>query len=192
MILLKSTYLAETNDYLSPVAGISFKNSDLNIMTRTKDYFVNGMHAYHKKNPNDLENTILKMAAEQLLEQQKVNDNGIRVCGNINRSIATQGDIEKARIMELELRALLALLKEDPRDAEKYFRLATDLESKTSYAYGPPQIAKPSFELYGDWLLSVNRPGDALQQYEQSIKLAPGRKLALEGKQNAMKLQAAL
>ncbi len=192
MILLKSTYLAETNDYLSPVASISFKNSDLNIMTRSKDYFVNGMHAYQKKNTNDLENIITKIAGERLLEQQKVNDNGIRVCGNINRSIATQGDIEKAQIMELELRALLALLKEDPRDAEKYFRLATDLETKTSYAYGPPQIAKPSFELYGAWLLSVNRPGDALQQYEQSIKLAPGRKLALEGKQHAMKLQAAL
>ena len=34
MNLLQATYLAETNDYLSPVADISFQQNDLNIMTR--------------------------------------------------------------------------------------------------------------------------------------------------------------
>lgn len=192
MILLKSTYLAETNEYLSPVADISFQNNDLNIMTRSKDYFVDGMRAYHKKDNEELEKIIMKMAGERLVEQQKVSDKGIRVCGNINRSIATKGDLEKAEIMELELRAMKALLSGDHREAEKQFRLATALESKTSFAYGPPQIAKPSFELYGEWLLSVNRPADALLQYEKALELAPGRKLALAGKQNAMKMQASL
>lgn len=192
MILLRSTYLAETNDYLSPIANISFQNNDLNIMTRTKDYFISGMQAYHKKDGAELDRIITKMTGERLVEQQKVSDKGIRVCGNINRSIATKSDLEKTEIMELELRAMHALLSNNPKEAEKYFQLATGLESKTSFAYGPPQIAKPSFELYGEWLLSVNRPADALQQYEKALELAPARRLALAGKQNAMKLQAAL
>ncbi len=192
MILLRSTYLAETRDYLSPMAAISFQNNDLNIMTRAKDYFISGMRAYHMKDATELNRIITKMAGERLVEQQKISDKGIRVCGNINRSIATQGDLEKTEIMELELRAMLALLSNNNNEAEKYFKLATDIENKTSYAYGPPQVAIPSFELYGDWLLSVNRPAEALLQFERSLELAPNRRLALAGKLNAGKMQASL
>ncbi|HRO72021.1 MAG TPA: hypothetical protein PK951_16635, partial [Chitinophagaceae bacterium] len=192
MILLRSTYLAETKDYLSPMAAISFQNNDLNIMTRAKDYFITGMRAYHMKDTAELNRIITRMAGERLVEQQKISDKGIRVCGNINRSIATQGDLEKTEIMELELRAMLALLSNNNNEAEKYFKLATDIENKTSYAYGPPQVAIPSFELYGDWLLSVNRPAEALLQFERSLELAPNRRLALAGKLNAGKMQASL
>lgn len=188
MILLKSTYLAETDDYLSPVANISFQNNDLNILTRSKDYFASGMRAYYQNNAGEMENIITKMAGERLLEQQKISDNGIRVCGNINRSIATRGDLEKTEVMELELKALLALLKKNTAEAEKNFKRAIEIESKTSYAYGPPQVVKPSFELYGEWLLTMNKPKEALYQFQQSLKTAPERTLALQGKEKATKL----
>ena len=112
------------------------------------------MQAYYKKDAGEMEKIITRLAGERLIEQQKVSDKGIRVCGNINRSIATTGDLEKTEVMELELKAMLALLKKNNTEAEKHFIQATDLESKTSYAYGPPHIAKPSFELYGEWLLA--------------------------------------
>src|SRR5688572_8934237 len=174
MILLQSTYLAETNDYLSPVADISFQQNDLNIMTRAKNYFVKGMQAYYKNNPDGMDKIIMQLAGERLVEQQKVSDKGIRVCGNINRSIATISDLEKTEVVELELKAMLALLRKNAVEVQKNFIQATELESKTSYAYGPPHIAKPSFELYGEWLLTVNKPKEALQQFEQSLKVAPG------------------
>ncbi|HKZ65697.1 MAG TPA: hypothetical protein VJ111_05050 [Chitinophagaceae bacterium] len=188
MILLQSTYLAETNEYLSPVADISFQQNDLNIMTRSKNYFVKGMQAYYKKNADGLDKIIMQMAGERLVEQQKVSDNGIRVCGNINRSVTTIGDLQKTEVMELELKAMLALLKKNNTEAQKNFIQATDMESKTSYAYGPPHISKPSFELYGEWLLAMNKPKEALQQFEQSLKVAPGRILAIQGKERATKL----
>ncbi len=190
MNLLQSTYLAETNDYLSPVADISFQQKDLNIMTRSKYTFVKGMQAYQKKDTEALETVITQMAGERLIEQQKVSDKGIRVCGNINRSIATIGDIEKAEIMELELKAMLAVLKQDNTAAQKYLIQATELESRTSYAYGPPHVAKPSFELYGEWLLNMNKPKEALQQFEQSLKVAPNKTLSMQGKEKALKLLA--
>jgi tetratricopeptide (TPR) repeat protein len=192
MILLKSTYLAETGDYLSVVADIHFQNNDLNIMTRSKDYFVGGMQAYQKKDEGSLEKIITKMAGERLIEEQKVSEKGIRVCGNVNRSMATKGDLEKTEIMELELRVMLALLRKNSEEAEKYLKLATHLENKTSFAYGPPQVAKPSFELYGDWLLTMKRPVEALEQYENALKLAPNRRIALQGKQKAMEMHASL
>jgi len=192
MILLKSTYLAETNDYLSPIADITFDNTDLNIMTRSKDYLVTGMHAYYSRDAKKLESVINKMAGERLIEEQKISDKGLRVCGNINRSIATKSDLEKTEIMELELRAMQALLNNNDAEAEKYFKLATDLENKTSYAYGPPQVARPSFELYGEWLLSKNRAKEAVQQFKRSLELAPNRTIALEGLKKAESLTAKL
>ena len=192
MNLLQATYLAETNDYLSAVADISFQQNDLNIMTRSKNYFVKGMQAYYKKDAEEMEKIITKLAGERLIEQQKVSDNGIRVCGNINRSIATTGDLEKTEVMELELKAMLALLKKNNTEAEKHFMQATDLEKRTSYAYGPPHIAKPSFELYGEWLLAMNKPKEALQQFEQSLKVAPNKILSVQGKEKAQTLLARL
>jgi len=85
-----------------------------------------------------------------------------------------------------------ALLNNNDAEAEKYFKLATDLENKTSYAYGPPQVARPSFELYGEWLLSKNRPKEALQQFKRSLELAPNRTIALEGLKKAESLTAKL
>lgn len=192
MILLKSTYLAETNDYLSPIVNIAFDYSDLNIMTRSKDYLVRGMKAYYSSDAKNLEGIINKIAAERLIEQQKTSDKGLRVCGNVNRSMATKSDLEKTEIMELELRAMLALLNKNEEEAEKHFKLATDLENKTSYAYGPPQVARPSFELYGEWLLSKNRAKEAVQQFKRSLELAPNRTLALEGLKKAESLTAKL
>lgn len=96
--------------------------------------------------------------------------------------------MEKTEVMELELRALLALLKKNTAEAEKNFKRAIEIESKTSYAYGPPQVVKPSFELYGEWLLTMNKPKEALYQFEQSLKTAPERILALQGKEKATKL----
>jgi hypothetical protein len=188
MILLKTTYLAETNDYLSPVADISFPQNDLNIVTRSKEHFTKGMKAYYNNDVNALDNIIMQMSGERLVEQQKVSDKGIRICGNINRSIATVSDIEKTEVMELELKAMLASLKKNNDEAEKQLKQAIALESKTSFAYGPPQVAKPSFELYGEWLLAMNKPREALQQFEQSLKAAPGRRLSLEGKNKASKM----
>jgi hypothetical protein len=87
--------------------------------------------------------------------------------------------------MLLELKAMQARLKKDNAAVEKYLKQASESESVTSYAFGPPTIVKPSFELYGEWLLEMKRPTEALEQFEFSLKAAPGRLLSLNGKKNA-------
>lgn len=76
-------------------------------------------------------------------------------------------------------------------EAQKHFIQATDLEKRTSYAYGAPQIPKPSFELYGEWL-AMNKPKEALQQFELSLRVAPNKTLSRQGKEKALKLLAEL
>ena len=62
------------------------------------------------------------------------------------------------------------------------------MEKNISYAYGPPTIVEPSFELYGEWLLAMNKPEEALQQFEQSPEAVPGRILSVQGKDKAVNL----
>jgi hypothetical protein len=47
---------------------------------------------------------------------------------------------------------------------------------------------KPTFEMYGDWLLEQNRPEDALAQFEYALKRGPKRHLALKGKRQAAEM----
>ena len=55
------------------------------------------------------------------------------------------------------------------------------MEQQLSYAYGPPRIALPSYELYGNWLLEQGRPTEAMQQFEYALAKGPGRLHALAG-----------
>ena len=185
VIYLKTTYLAETGDYTGPVADISFTVNDLNILTRAEDHFVRGMNAYIKKDEAAIDKVIRQIAGERLIEEERMSGNGLRVCGNINPSMSTRSDLEKTEVMELQLRAMQAWLKTDMSITEEFLKKATKLEAASSYAYGPPSVVKPSFEMYGEWLLEVNRPADAITQFDLSLKAAPNKTLSLEGKKEA-------
>lgn len=187
MIFLKTTYLAETGEYAGDVTNITFPVNDLNILTRARDYFVRGMNAYANNDVAAMDKIIQQMTGERLVEQTKVSSNGIRVCGNINRSMPTKSDLEKTEVMELQLKAMQAWLKKDVNATNQLLKKATDLEAASSYAYGPPAVVKPSFEMYGEWLLEVNKPEAALQQFELSLKAAPNKVLSLKGKEEAEK-----
>ena len=186
MIFLKTTYLAETNDYTSGVAEIAVEQKDLNISSKARNYFVGGMKAYNNKNAAELDEVIIKLSGEKLLAEAKAADKGIRLCGNINRQLATKSDLLEAGTMELQLKAMQAQLKKDSTATEKFLKEATVLQIRSGYAYGPPAIVKPSFEMYGEWLLANNRPKEALAQFEQALKLMPNKMLSVKGKETAL------
>jgi hypothetical protein len=179
---LKTTYLAETNDYSNDIVNISVQQNDLNITTRSRNYFVKGMDAFYKKNEDGLNDNILKLSAGRLLEGEKMTGNGLKVCGNINRALPTKTDLQETEVMELQLKAMLAWMKKDSVNAEKFLQQATKLHSAIGYSYGPPAIVKPSFEMYGEWLLENNRPKEALEQFNLSLQMMPNKNLSLKGK----------
>ena len=42
--------------------------------------------------------------------------------------------------------------------------------------------------MYGEWLLKMNRPKDALVQFEKSLESAPNKLLSIKGKETALNL----
>ena len=187
MILLKTTYLANTNDYDKNVVAISVEQKDLNMVSRAKDYFVRGMSAYYNNEVTELQKIISKLTSERLLAAAITADKGLRLCGNINRSLSTKTDLKETEVMELELKAMEAALKKNAVKTENFLKQAIALQTLSGYSYGPPSIVKPSFELYGEWLLENNRPKEALAQFELSLKAAPNKLLSVRGKEKAEK-----
>ena len=159
----------------------------MNIVTRAADNFVSGMQAFYRNDGILLDSIIYKMTAQRLVDKERA-EASTGICGNINSEIPTTLDVKQAEVMELELKAMQARLKNDAVATENYLKQAVAIESAISYSYGPPTIVKPSFELYGEWLLENKRPGDALSQFELSLKAAPKRALSVKGKEKALKL----
>ena len=182
LIYMKAAYLAETGDYHHQVSSIEVDSKDLNIVTRAKDYYSKGMNAWQSKDKSALDKIIKQLADERVIEDLKSSGTGLRMCGNINFNMATNKDLQEAEVMELELRAMRAILDNDSRQVESYLKQAVALQDIAGYAYGPPSIVKPSYELYGEWLLERQRPKDALDQFERSLKVAPNKRLSVIGK----------
>ena len=53
------------------------------------------------------------------------------------------------------------------------------------FAFGPPVVVKPPHELAGEMLLAMQRPKEALGEFDAALKLAPNRALSLLGRLHA-------
>lgn len=86
-------------------------------------------------------------------------------------------------IMEMEIAAVVAQKKGDAAGAEQLLKDATAIELTLDPPSGPPEPLKPSFEVYGDWLLGQGRVREAAAQFERSLTRMPNRRAALQGLQ---------
>ncbi len=66
-------------------------------------------------------------------------------------------------------------------------RAAAEAESALPAVFGPPAIAKPSWELFGEELLKADRHAEAATAFRRSLEFAPARKLSLEGLEAAVR-----
>lgn len=189
-IFFKSTYLVETNEWGSTYASLLTDSKDLNVLTRSIENYVNGMRAYHDKSKTSLEAAIQEIEKDREIEAAKISEAGIAMCGGggATRENATELDINLSKVIEFELRAMSAWMQNDFKTVEKWLQDASKLEESVSYSYGPPAVAKPSHELYGEFLLSQNRPKEALPLFDKALQLAPKRMMALRGKLKAATL----
>ena len=187
LIFMKTTYLSETADWDSEIVPIRVPHKDLNIVTRAKNYFIDGWHAFHQRDEAALAAVIQTLAGERLIDVERATSGVPAMCGSTSSETPNLLDVQYAEVMEIELRAMQASLKNDVSDAEKWLKKATALENSISYSYGPPDIVKPSNELYGEWLLEVNRPQEAETQFDLALKAAPKRVWSVKGKEKANK-----
>ena len=141
------------------------------------------MKAFAHSDISQLQLEIDSLSEKRKEAQDKVLQRGASMCSNVGwyKQLPTQVEVNQAHVIEMELGALAASAKGNDEEAERLLREATTLEESTSFMFGPPTIAKPSHELYADWLLSKGRAADAQIQYEKALERAPGRMLSERG-----------
>ena len=85
------------------------------------------------------------------------------------------------RIGELEIAALNASMNKDHTKAIELMKKATAIEEQLSAPYGPPNLIKPSHELFGEILLRAGKPGEAAEQFKIALLRQPNRARSLLG-----------
>lgn len=189
LVSMKGNYLVETGDWGSEIADFDCQRNDLNVATQAIHFFCEGRKALFEKNAQGIQAAIDSIAEIRKSAANLVTERGLAMCSpNSNFSAPNQLDIDQAKVMELELRALKVTLSDRDKVAEKWLRQAAKLESEISYSYGPPVIVQPTYELYGEWLMTWGRADDAAKQFDKALEKGPKRQAALRGRLNAAKL----
>ena len=86
----------------------------------------------------------------------------------------------QGRTAALEIRGLVALAEGDRDLALRHLKAAVDLAEQG----GTPQVpnpAKPAWELYGEVLLDLDRPAEALKQFTRALEVYRNRSAAVVG-----------
>jgi hypothetical protein len=141
------------------------------------------MLGYAHGNKNALNAAINELSNMQSKAEAKMVIGAPKMCSGVSSYLQPPSvdEVNSIKVLEYELKASLALLNKDEKTAEKWMREATEMEETTLYTYGPPNIVKPSFELYGEWLITKGRKKEAKQQFEKVLERAPKRRLATMG-----------
>ena len=189
-VLMRSTYLVETNEWSTANFSDTTDLSDLGIFIRARQLFVQGFRQFHNGDAERLKKIVSRISLMRQAESMQINSDGIAICksGAPSASGLTQLDIDQVHVMEAELKGLSAWKSNDIETAERWFKEAMEVEEKTSYSFGPPDIVKPSGELYGEFLLATNRPAEAMKAFDAALKRAPKRRLCVKGKIEAAKM----
>ncbi len=82
---------------------------------------------------------------------------------------------------ELAQGEAIVALAEGQDDGLSLLRAAAEAESALPVVFGPPAMAKPSWEMLGEQLLKLGRAAEAAEAFEKALAFAPGRLLSLNG-----------
>jgi tetratricopeptide (TPR) repeat protein len=85
------------------------------------------------------------------------------------------------QVLRLDLNAWLAHMKQQTQSSVALMREAAELEASTPKAPVTPSPTLPAYELFGDLLMELKKPKEALAAYQRSMELYPKRFNSLLG-----------
>jgi len=97
------------------------------------------------------------------------------------RAAADRSDRDRMQIPALQLEALLHLDADRRNEAIGTLEEAAALEDAMPLDFGPAWPLKPTHELFGEVLLDLDRPADALEQFAHAMERYPRRARSLLG-----------
>jgi tetratricopeptide (TPR) repeat protein len=153
-------------------------------------FFVDGMIALEKNDLPKVDWYLNQMTDQRMVEQNRkeaYKDFRTYSTKPVEKHTGFEQELLLAEVLEWELQSLRALKTNKLEEAEDFIKKAVELEDKTSYEPGPPVVLKPAHEIYGEIFLAMNNSTKAIEQFDLSLKRAPGRSLSLLGKYKALK-----
>ena len=185
---MKGAQMVASNDFLGKNSEIVVETDDMNITARGANALQNGLKAYYQKDVAALDDVIMNISKDRVKNAEKVGEKGFAMCNanGYNSKLPSQLNIDMVHIMELELKALAADLKDQPKEAQEWFEEGLALDKSLTYSYGPPTIVKPIQEAYAEWLLQNARYAEAVAVYDLSLERNPRRLKSLQGKMKAL------
>jgi tetratricopeptide (TPR) repeat protein len=182
VVMMKGAYFSETGEWDDPLSVDTFDYSDINIQSRAVAHYNKSMRALYSDQLADVEKEMETLDEAIYAASNEVIAAASATCsGNYGNNMASQDNVNRAKVMLLELKAMVALKQGKEKEAEAHMLEAVDLEENTSFMYGPPDIVKPSSELYADWLVEKGRLEEARIQYQKVLDRAPNRLIAVKG-----------
>lgn len=181
---MQSSHVAERGkvDEQTPI-DLDVEVNDLNIISKAARSFLRAQFAYTNKDGAVLDEEINWLSSKIYMDSLNIQDSGIAMCAAGNsRYAASPNSIKMAQVVLYQIEGFKALLDNDTDLFEAKMQKATVLEDDTDFPTGPPKITKPSYEQYGEWLLTVDRFEDAHIQFENALVRMPRRAKSLEGK----------
>lgn len=189
LLEMRGHYLFHTDDWTSPVAHITYNTDDLDPLAQYTHRFLEGYRLFQQKDVQKLESHLVEYEKAVLRStQMQIAAQDIAVCGVTRYSNAapSEADINQANKYFFQLKGLQAWLNKNYDAAESYIQKS--LPKEGSVVVGPPAFLLSPYELYGNFLIDVNKPSEALDQFDKALAASPNRLLALKGKYRAAKM----
>lgn len=175
-VMMKAAYFTETEQWDDPLVFDTIDYSDLSIQNTGAHIYLLARQALHVNDDKKF-NSLMMSLDESILEaKKKVMAGETPMCsGSFSRRRPTQTQLDRTLVVKKELQALMAMKDNDIEKAEQLMAEATKMEEQTSYMYGPPDIVKPSHEMYAEWLETNGRLKESKEMFEKVLERAPKR-----------------
>lgn len=162
--------------------------ADIGLNPKSARSFLRAQIAYQKKDMKTLHDEVAWLGKKTLMASDQVQSDGIVMCAaGTSRYTPTENAVNSAEVVMNQIKGMIALLEGDNDQFEALMKKAVMMEDQTDYPTGPPSIAKPSYEQYGEWLLTQGKYAEAQKQFDKALLRMPKRSKSLIGKMQALK-----
>lgn len=150
--------------------SIEVDTSGLAMSSLAIDLFTRGFSAVKTGDVAAARPLLAKLTALLDVKRNKVHENQ-----------PLSSDVREALVLARELEAAIDLAEGRAPRAVETLKAAAEIEDSLALSYGPPNPVKPAHEYFGEVLLDLKRPEEAVEEFKKALDRAPRRALSLLG-----------
>ncbi len=107
----------------------------------------------------------------------------------MKRAVHPNSAIEQyAAVEERQVEATLLLARGDQSGALELLKQTMKMETEIPFEFGPPEVPKPTAEMYAELLMKMNKAADAMAVLHEQLSRTPGRTATLSDLRDAAKM----